>query len=156
MRLRSSALLIVAAGALASAHPALPVLSRVEQIRTLTPDQARRGYPVHLRVVVTYFDPLGPNLFVQDSTGAVWAEWPANGQQLESGQLIDLQGITAQPDFAPELARPVWRILGRAPLPKARRTSIEEMASTRIDSQWVEVEGIVRSAEQIPGVSRLH
>jgi len=159
VRLRTSALWIAAAGALASAQvsrPSLPVLTRVEQVRTLTPDEARRGYPVHLRVVVTYFDKVAPNLFVQDSTGAMWVEWPGKGQEPEPGQLIDLQGITAQPDFAPDIARPVWRVLGRTPMPKPRRTSIEEMVSTSIDSQWVEVEGIVRSAEQVPGDSRLH
>src|SRR5579864_7292217 len=156
MRLRNSALCIAAVGAVAGAYPGLPVLTRVEQVRTLAPDEARRGYPVHVQAVVTYFDPVGPNLFVQDSTGAMWVDWPRNGRALEPGQLIDLQGITTQPDFAPDLARPVWRALGRAPLPKARRTSIEEMASTRVDSKWVEVEGIVRSAEQIPGDNRLH
>ena len=159
MRLRTITLLIAAAGALADAQvdrPELPVLSHVERVRSLVPDEARRGYPVHLRVVVTYFDPVGPNLFVQDSTGAMWVDWPRNGPALEPGQLIDLQGITAQTDFAPDLVRPVWRVLGRAPFPKARRTSIEEMASTRIDSKWLEVEGIVRSAEQVPGDRRLH
>jgi signal transduction histidine kinase len=151
--------LITAAGALASAQvsqPGLPVLTRVEQVRTLAADQARRGYPIHLQVVVTYFDSVGPNLFVQDSTGAMWVDWPRNSQALEPGQLIDLRGITTQPDFAPDLTRPVWRVLRRTHLPKARRASIEEMASTSVDSKWLEVEGIVRSAEQIPGDNRLH
>ncbi len=159
VRLRTSALLIAFTGALASAQvsrPSLPVLSRVEQVRALAPEEARRGYPVHLRVVVTYFDPVAPNLFVQDSTGAMWVDWPRNGQEPEPGQLIDLRGITTQPDFAPDITRPVWHVLGRTSMPKARRTSIEEMVSTSIDSQWVEVEGIVRSAEQIPGDNRLH
>jgi signal transduction histidine kinase/CheY-like chemotaxis protein/PAS domain-containing protein len=122
----------------------------------LAPDEARRGYPVHLRVVVTYFDPVGPNLFVQDSTGAMWVDWPRGAQKLEAGQLIDLHGSTAQPDFAPDLTRPVWRVVGRTHLPKAQRASIEEMASTIVDSKWLELEGIVRSAEQFPGDSRLH
>ena len=159
MRLRTSAVWIAAVGALASAqvtHPGLPVLTRVEQVRTLAADEARRGYPIHLQVVVTYFDPVGPNLFVQDSTGAMWVDWPRNGQALEPGQLIDLRGVTTQPDFAPDLTRPVWRVLGRTVLPKAHRASIEEMASTSVDSRWLELEGIVRSAEQIPGDSRLH
>jgi signal transduction histidine kinase/CheY-like chemotaxis protein/PAS domain-containing protein len=151
--------LIAAAGALAGAqvtHPGLPVLTRVAQVRTLAPDEARRGYPIHLQVVVTYFDPVGPNLFVQDSTGAMWVDWPRNGPELEPGQLIDLHGITTQPDFAPDVAPSAWRVLGRTQLPKAQQASIEEMASTRVDSKWLELEGIVRSAEQIPGDRRLH
>ena len=158
LRLRTSVLWIAAAGALASAQvsrPSLPVLSCVEQVRALTPEEARRGYPVHLRVLVTYFD-RGTDLFVQDETGAMWVQWPASGPELEPGQVIDLQGFTTQPDFAPDIGRAAGHVLGRVPLPKARRVSIEEMASTRIDSEWVEVEGIVRSAEQIPGDRRLH
>jgi hypothetical protein len=56
---RTSTLWIAAAGALASAQvsrPILPIFSRVEQVRALAPEEDRRGYPVHLHVVVTYFD----------------------------------------------------------------------------------------------------
>jgi signal transduction histidine kinase len=35
-------------------------------------------------------------------------------------------------------------------MPRARRVTFEEMASTSVDAQWVEVEGIVRSAEVLP------
>ncbi|MBZ5592155.1 MAG: response regulator [Acidobacteriia bacterium] len=149
-----SFLLLTAASALADAR--LPVLYRVDQVRSLTPEEARRGYPVHLQVVVTYFDRDAPNLFVQDATGALWVDWPRDGQQPEPGQILDLQGVTTQPDFAPDITHPVWRVLGRAPTPKARRASMEEMASARVDSQWLEVEGIVRTAQQVPGDSRLH
>jgi len=159
MRLRTSALWIAAVGAAASAqvsHQRLPVLTRVEQVRALAPNEARRGYPVHLQAVVTYFDAIGPNLFIQDATGAMWVDWPRNAQVPEPGQLIDLHGTTAQPDFAPDLTHPVWRIVGRTHLPRAQRASIEEMASTSVDSKWLELDGIVRSAEQVPGDGRLH
>jgi len=147
-------LFLTAVCALAGAP--MPVLTRVEQVRSLTPEQARRSYPVHLRVLVTYFDRVSPNMFVQDATGAMWVDWPRNGQVPEPGQFIDLQGVTTQVDFAPDIARPVWRVLGKVPLPQARRASYEQMASTRLDSQWLEVEGIVRTAQQFPDDSRLH
>ena len=99
---RTSTLWIAAAGTLASAQ-----VSRVQQVRALAPEEARRGYPIPLRVLVTYFDPVAPNLFVQDSTGAMWVEWPRGGQEPEPGQLIDLQGIMTQPDFAPDITHTV-------------------------------------------------
>src|SRR5437879_266927 len=34
----------------------LPTLTQIEQVRRLTPEQARQGYPLHLKAVVTYFD----------------------------------------------------------------------------------------------------
>jgi hypothetical protein len=55
---------------------ALPILSRVGEVRRLTPEQARKGYPLHLRVVVTYFDALEPTMFVEDATGGIWVDWP--------------------------------------------------------------------------------
>ncbi len=136
-------------------RPSLPALTRVEQIRRLTLDQAKVGYPVHLRAVVTYYDPQPfdllnpqasqPDLFIQDSTAGIWVELEDAKLPLKSGQLIEIEGITSAPDFAPQISKPRVRILGGAPMPVARRVSFERMASTREDSQWVEVEGIVRS-----------
>ena len=53
-----------------------PPLSRVQQIRHLTADQAKRLYPVSVHAVVTYFEPTVPNLFFQDSMGETWVELP--------------------------------------------------------------------------------
>jgi PAS domain S-box-containing protein len=129
--------------------PDLPVLTSARQIRALSRVQAQRGYPVHLTAIVTYYEPT-QGAFVQDSTGGVYVNVPvgANGSPaLNPGDLIDLRGVAEQPDFAPQVGKPRWRIVGRAPLPAPQRVSFQEMASTRDDSQWVEVEGIVRSAE---------
>jgi hypothetical protein len=125
---------------------ALPVLTRAEQVRKLTPEQASLGYPVHLRAVVTYFDPTRQDMFVQDSTAGVWVDIANTEQTAAPGDLVDLRGVSAAPDFAPQISNPRWAILGRAPMPAARRVSFQRMASTVEDSQWVEVEGIVRSA----------
>ncbi|HLY59194.1 MAG TPA: ATP-binding protein [Terriglobia bacterium] len=122
-----------------------PVLTRVDQIRHLTADQAKRGLPVHLRGVVTYFDHSEPDLFIQDSTGGIWVDLVGTDRTASPGEMIDLVGITSAPDFAPQITNPTWRVIGRAPLPVARRAPFLQMASTREDSQWLEVEGIVRS-----------
>jgi PAS domain S-box-containing protein len=129
--------------------PNLPVLTTAHQIQELSLRQAQRGYPVHLRVVVTFYDP-GNDLFVQDSSGGIYVNLPASpppgSPSLKLGDLIDLEGVSEQPDFSPQVGRPNWRILGQAPLPVAQRVSFQDMASTREDAQWVEITGIVRSA----------
>lgn len=51
--------------------------------------------------------------------------------------------MTEAPDFAPQVGAPVFKVIGRAPLPPARHVSFVEMSSTQEDSQRVEVEGIV-------------
>src|SRR5579859_3046059 len=145
-----AALLIPAGHAqTAPSHSRVPVLTRIAEVRKLTRDQARQGYPVHLTAVVTYFNahPSTPDLFIQDATGSTWVGWNASLPEAEPGQLIELWGITAQTDFAPDIRAPRWKVIGHAPLPPARQVTFEEMASTSVDARRVQVEGIVRSAE---------
>jgi signal transduction histidine kinase/CheY-like chemotaxis protein/PAS domain-containing protein len=142
-----------ASGQPASPNTALPVLTRVEQVRRLAPDQARLGYPIRLHAVVTYFDTL--DMFVQDATGGIWVKWRPDLPKPTPGQVIDLKGTTTQADFAPDISEARWNVVGRAAMPKARRVSIEEMASTTVDSRWVEIEGVVRSADISPQDHRL-
>ncbi len=139
------------AAVLSFAQPAPPVpnlrtITAIAEAHRLTPDEARRGYPVHLQAVVTYFDPTSQDFFIQDKTGGIWVHWNQGMPEAESGQQIDLQGTTTQFDFAPDILNPRWRVIGIAPMPAPQKATLEEMASTRLDSQWVEIEGIVRSA----------
>ncbi len=136
----------------------LPVLTEVSQIRQLTPAQVSRGYAVHITAVVTYYWPSGPNflgrdtymssdtpdLFVQDATAGIWVNVPKGAPPLQVGQLIDLAGVTEIPDFAPQIGKPVYHVIGKAPLPQPQRPPLERMLSTAEDSQWVETTGIVR------------
>jgi signal transduction histidine kinase/ActR/RegA family two-component response regulator len=66
-------------------------------------------------------------------------------QPPQPGDLLDLQGVTAQKGFAPDVDQPRWRVLGHAPMPKPRRPTLEQMLSTTEDARWVEVTGTVRS-----------
>ena len=126
----------------------LPVLTQIAKIRSLSREQARQGYPVHVKAVVTYFDE--SELFLQDSTGGIWVSWTPQMPKTASGEFIELWGKSTQVDFAPDIAEPRWKVLGKAPMPRARRVTFEEMASTGVDAKQVEVEGIVRSAEVSP------
>jgi len=128
---------------LAKGEDRLPVLTQASQIRKLTAEEARRGYPVHLLAVVTYFDP-GNDLFVQDSTGGIWVDLRAVQASLQPGQELDLYGVSAD-GFAPYVAEPHWRVVGQASIPSARLVSYAEMVSAHDDSLWVEAEGIIRS-----------
>ncbi len=138
----------------------LPVLTRVEQIRHLSLEEVKRGYPVHIQGVVTYYclggpkwlaqdtysGPPTPDLFVQDETAGIWVNAPMSAPAPKPGQLIDLQGVTEAPDFAPQIGKPRWQVIGVAPFPKPHTVSLERMLSTAEDSQWVESNGIVRQA----------
>jgi len=130
--------------------PNLRTITDLAEVHSLPPEEAKRGYPVHLQAVVTYFEPTNPDFFIQDKTGGIWIQWNKNMPEPKSGQLIDLHAITTQFDFAPDLMNARWQVIGEGSMPVPKRATLEEMASTGLDSQWVEIEGIVRSASVSP------
>ena len=143
-------LAVFAAAARTSAKETSPrpeplFITKAGQIRSMTTEQAKQGRPVHLEGVITYYDPEGPDLFIQDSSGGIWInlEVVKPNVPLSAGDLVEIQGVTEAPDFAPQVGGRVFKVIGRAPLPPARRVSFVEMSSTQEDSQRVEVEGIV-------------
>jgi hypothetical protein len=111
----------------------------------MTIEQAKQRRPIHLTGVITYYDPEEPDLFIQDSSGGIWVnlEVTKPNVPLSAGDLVEIHGGTEAPDFAPQVGDPVFKLIGRAPLPPARRVSFVEMSSTQQDSQRVEVDGIV-------------
>jgi signal transduction histidine kinase/CheY-like chemotaxis protein len=125
------------------------VLERAGDIRALSPQEADRGLPVRLRAVVTYYDATLADLFVQDSSAGIYVELKnaaVKPDGLWQGQQIELTGVTASGDFAPEVVKPQIRILGQGVLPAPRKVSSEEIFSGEEDSQWVEGEGVVHAA----------
>jgi len=155
-------LLLTAGVSLSAALQKQPALTNIAAIRKLSSEEANRGYPVRVRAVVTYFEatpnplpgdapstvPLPPDLFVQDATAGIYVDMPRAAAGLRAGQLIELDGVTEAPDFAPQIGHPHWVVIGEATLPKPRQVSFERMTSTAEDSQLVEVQGIVRTAER--------
>ena len=132
-------------GCLATPLKALPVLKQVSEIRKLSVYEARQGFPVQLRGVVTYFDNIGPDFFFQDATGGIWIHWTPGLPNPQRGDLLELEGVTTQADFAPDIAEPRWHVLGKGALPTPVHPSYEQLASAVEDSTWVEIEAIVRA-----------
>jgi diguanylate cyclase (GGDEF)-like protein/PAS domain S-box-containing protein len=131
---------------LAQAAPP-PELTTVRAIRhskePLAPDT-----PVHIRGIATYYDTVAPNLFVQDATGGIWVDLRGvNAAPPSPGDILDLRGTTGS-GFSPYIAKPRWKLAGRSAPPKPVRLSYEEAASGSFDSQWVQIEGVVRSFVQ--------
>ena len=125
----------------------LPTLTTAEQVRELTADQANRGYPVRLRAVVTYTDLAGGDFFVQDAAAGIYVSLASGSPLYRPGDLLEIEGVTEEPDFAPQIGKPRYRVLGRAPLPRPRKARMDDLLSTREDSQWVQIEGIVQGVE---------
>lgn len=139
-----SSVLIAAAGNVPAAQKPR-ALQSVQQIRHLTADALSQLPEAHIRGVVTYYDPVVPNLFVQDGTGGIWVDLRGlNLHPPHPGQLLDLHGFAA-PGFTPYISKPQWTILGASGPPKPIHVNYEQARTGVFDSQWVEMEGVVRS-----------
>lgn len=124
--------LISRAGQPASVSAARPVLTRAEQIRELSSTEANRGYPVRLRGVVTFIDDFA--LFVQDSSAGIAVIASGLAHDVRAGELIELEGTTECPDFAPQINKARVRVAGVGQLPLPKRVSFQRLASTEEDS----------------------
>jgi diguanylate cyclase (GGDEF)-like protein len=127
----------------------LPTLTTARAAHSLTIEEANRSYPVHLRGVVTYFDPdYGTGfaaIFMHDATGSIFVRSPSKtAGPLSAGTLIDVQGVSGPGGFGPVVINPRINIVGQAPLPpNPPRVSLPHLNSGAEDAQWVEVEGTI-------------
>jgi len=120
-------------------------LNTASAVRRFQGSVSGEPIPVHVRGVVTYYDSVAPNLFVQDATGGVWVDLRGlHNAPPPVGHRVDLHGVVGV-GFTPFIAKPQWKVLAAASFPKPVRLSYEKAATGSYDSQWVEMEGIVRS-----------
>ena len=128
-----------------TSEQSLSLLVRADQVRKLSPEKAALGYPVRVRGVITDDVP-APDFFVQDSTAGVFVEGMKSANfPHHFGDLIEIEGITGPGKFAPVIIERKSRIVGKAALPKSRIYSFSELADGQLDSQWVQLRGIVRA-----------
>ena len=83
----------------ASESEGLPVLTSLRDVRRLSPEEAKRGYPIRLQAVVT--SPGGTassNGFIQDGTAGIYMV--QIGSPLVAGQRVNVTARTAAGDFA--------------------------------------------------------
>jgi PAS domain S-box-containing protein len=134
----------------------LPILKTIREVRELPSEKARLGYPIRLRAVVTYANRPGGDLFVQDSTAGIFVNPGQTTVDFHSGQYVEIEGISGPGDFASEIDNPKIQILGEAPLPTPQKVWGDEFITGALDSQYVEVEGIVKWAGENQGGLLLH
>lgn len=130
----------------ASTKSELPTLTQANQVRHLTAEQAALGYPVHLRGVVTNDVP-APDYVLQDASGGIYI-WGSHAHAYPHhlGDRVVLDGVTEAGGFAPVIREVRLRIVGKGSLPTARLYSYSELVGGQMDSQWVKIQGVVRSA----------
>ncbi|HEY1799463.1 MAG TPA: EAL domain-containing protein [Terriglobales bacterium] len=125
-----------------SQNEQLPTLTSVSVVHGLDEKQAAEALPVKLTGVVTYNDPDWGQLFFHDSTGGIYVKYPGSTALLQ-GQKVTIIGITNPGDYAPIVIAPKFIVSGRASLPRPIQVNATAASSGILDSQFVEVKGVV-------------
>jgi len=147
-RLAASSLLLAISAFTAEPAGNLESLTSVSEVRELPNRQAALRYPVHLRGVVTYYDSEWGHLFVQDNQAGIFVNPLQANLPIRTGDLVEVEGVSATGDFAPIIAGGRIMALGKGVMPSPREVSFDHLASGREDSNWVELRGVVRCITQ--------
>jgi len=146
---RAKAAALVAAAWVFGGRPARAAgaeLTTAGAIRGLTAAEASRARPVRVRAVVTFVNEDGLFLFLQDASDGIFVDaTDAPSPPARVGDVALVEGVTAPGLFAPQIRLRKLTVVGAAPLPPARASSYVELASGKLDSALVTLEGAVRS-----------
>jgi diguanylate cyclase (GGDEF)-like protein/PAS domain S-box-containing protein len=122
----------------------LTTVRQIRHLKTSTPG----GIGVHLRGVVTYYDAVAPNLFLQDATGGIWVDLRNSAAKPPlPGQMIDLLGVVSF-GFSQYIANPHWIVVGSSAPPKPQPITFDDAETGSFDGEWVQMDGVVRSFVQ--------
>lgn len=133
--------------------------TRIGDILRLGREPENNGRPVDVSGVITYFEPNWKMAFVQDDSGGIYF-MASTTRLLElgiaHGKRVAIRG-TAHPGlWRPVIGGPApsWnaeniQVLGTAPMPDPLPVPPERLNEVAVNSQWVEVKGVVRSMELI-------
>jgi PAS domain S-box-containing protein len=127
-----------------------PALERIAQIRSLGRSEAEQRLAVRVTGVITYYDG-AYSLFIQDATGGNYVhpgerDGAVQVYDVRSGDEVQITGVVQPGGFSPLIAEPQFQVLGQGHWPTPRQVSIGSLATGQEDCQWVEVQGIVKSA----------
>lgn len=138
---------------------ALCLIVRGEGPQSMTPgdvhsiprEKAALALPLVVRGVVTYAYPEAIGSFViEDESGGLYIDTTKaleNGPRPVPGDLVEVNGVTGEGGYAPLVKAKAIRILGAAPLPVSRPTTVNQLLTGRFDSRRVEIRGVVQHAE---------
>ena len=147
-KFRATGLVAAVATLLLVASAQAATLTNAAQVRALTREDAARQMQVRLRGVVLDEAGQGEGVVIQDETAGVYL-MAANTvvSKIRRGDLIEVEGVSDPGGFAPMVRLQKYRKLGTAPIPEPQHVAFEQLITGKLDAQWVEVSGIVRSSE---------
>jgi diguanylate cyclase (GGDEF)-like protein len=119
-------------------------LTQVRQVRQLSAQAAGQSIPVRIRGIVTAMPGWRNSFFVQDATGGISVD-RTDHAEVEVGDRVELTGVSSPGLFAPLVMASRVQVTGHGLPPPARRVNYADLAGGALDSEWVEVQGVVHA-----------
>ncbi len=126
--------------------PSATTITKIEQIRKLSQAQLNNRPQVRIRGVIT--DLVGA--FIQDDTAGIQVVFPPEESRkiTDVGMFVEIRGWGGLGDGGnPVVSADHITVLGRGKFPPPQRLSLSQLMSGRMDAQWIEMEGVVRSTD---------
>lgn len=139
----------------AESAPTNGVLTNAAQIARLSRAEAERGLPVRLRGVVTCDAPeIYFGSVIHDGTRGVYCYWAETNvfsarpqRRPRLGELWEMEGVSRPGRFAPDVKVTNLTFLGEGSLPPPISPAWDQLLNGSLDTQLVEMEGIVTDAD---------
>src|SRR5579884_1227846 len=122
------------------------VISHLKDVRKLSSAEAERRRPVQITGVVTALSGWKNSFFLEESGTGISVD-RTDQTEVHPGDRVEVSGETGGGLFAPVVVAHEVRVLGHGDLPAARRATYQDLVGGKQDSQWIEIQGVVRSAK---------
>ena len=125
------------------------VLTTVNQIQRLRPEEARKKLRVVIKGIITEVTPT--YILLQDDTGAIFIRYHAHDwtDQPRVGDLWEVEGTTDPGDFSPVVYATRGKFLGDATLPTPVHPTWDQLISGSLDARYIELHGVVISVSDV-------
>ncbi|HZV34619.1 MAG TPA: sensor histidine kinase [Verrucomicrobiae bacterium] len=136
--------------------PQSRLLTNAEEVHWLTRQEAASGQHVLIHGVVTCVLPTFQAAVVQDNTSGIYIDYWNLGldDPLRVGELLEVEGTTDPGKFAPLIRASRIARLGTRELPTPAHPYWDQLINGSLDTQFVEIEGVV-TAVSTKGVTLL-
>jgi signal transduction histidine kinase len=128
---------------------ALPLLLTAAEVHHLKREEARRGYPVKIRGVITSILPEHQAFTIQDATRGLYvvdfSETRSDPPQI--GEMMEVEGKTDPSLFAPVVDASRVSSLGTGVLPDPVHPTWDQLINGSLDAQYVEIQGILTDVQ---------
>ena len=121
------------------------VLTNAEQVHRLTRKEAAARQPVVIRGVITCALPAFGAAVIQDRTAGIYINrWnPSLGEPPRVGELVEVDGVTDPGQFAPRVDAVRISRFGTGELPPPVHPYWDQLINGSLDTEFVEMEGMV-------------